>query len=86
MRYLLSYDLLKPGQDYEKLYDELASMDAQRVLQSQWVFRRFKTSATGLRDHYRQFIDGNDRLLIVAIDSDDWSGWNLINKISEIPK
>lgn len=86
MRYLFSYDLRKPGQDYKKLYDELERMDAVRVLASQWVIRRFNTTCVGLRDHYKQFVDENDGLLFVEIDGDGWAGWSLTNKISEIPK
>ena len=83
MRYVVSYDLLKPGQDYSPLWAELRRLGGKRVLKSQWVMRRTNTSATGLRDHFRKFIDNNDRLLVVGIDDSDWSGWNLENKISE---
>ncbi len=82
MRYVVSYDLKAPGKDYEKLWDALRAMKAERILESEWVLRRSSTSATGLRDHFRQFIDSNDRLLVVCIDSADWSGWNLKVKIS----
>ena len=84
MKYLLSYDLNKPGQNYQKLWTELAEFDAKRILESQWAFRRINTSAAGLRDHFKQFIDNNDRLLVVSLDSDDWAGWRLMHKISTL--
>ena len=84
MRYVISYDLRNPGQDYQTLYDALAAIGAKRVLQSQWCARRNNTTAKGLRDHFRQYMDSNDRILVTSIDSANWSGWNLINKISEM--
>ena len=84
MKYMISYDLVAPGKDYQTLYDELENLNAKRVLKSQWVLNRFNTTPTGLRDHFRGFIDSNDRLLIVEINGDGWSGWNLISKISEM--
>ena len=84
MRYMISYDLIKPGRNYQALYDELEKFNAKRVLESQWVFRRVKITAAGRRDYFTKFIDSNDRILVVSIDSDDWAGRNLIYKISDI--
>lgn len=52
--YFLSYDLRK-SRDYQKLYDELESFDAVRILESHWCFKRINTSAKGLKDHFTQF-------------------------------
>ncbi len=82
MRYVVSYDLKAPGKDYEKLWGALRAMKAERILESEWVLRRSNTSVTELRDNFRQLIDSNDRLLVVCIDSADWSGRNLKVKIS----
>ena len=84
MKYLISYDLISPGQDYSAIYEKLNEFKAKKVLESQWVFRRINTNAENLRDYFRKFIDENDRLLIVCLDNNNWSGWNLINKISEM--
>ena len=84
MKYMISYDLVTPGKDYQTLYDELEEFSAKRVLESQWVFNRINTTPAGLRDHFRGFIDSNDRLLIVEIDGDGWAGLNLISKINEM--
>ena len=64
MRYIISYDLVAPGRNYQPLWDELAHIGAQRALQSQWAVRRGETTASGLRDHFQKFIDSNDRLLV----------------------
>ena len=84
MRYVISYDLRKPGRDYDSLHKELVRYGAKRVLQSEWCLRDSYTTAEDLRDHFRKFMDSNDRILVVAIDGTDWSGWKLINKISKM--
>ena len=84
MRYIISYDLLRPGQDYPTLWKELERLKAKRVLKSQWVVRLSNTSSTKLRNHLKKFIDANDRLLINSVDSVDWAGWNLKTKISSV--
>ena len=84
MLYMICYDLRKPIQNYPDLYRVLEEdFNAVRVLQSQWVFRRINTNAAGLRDYFKKFLDSDDRLLIVSLDSSDWAGWNLIFKLSE---
>ena len=65
-KYLISYDLDKPGQEYHRLIKELERLGAIRVLYSQWVFRTTST-AVQIRDYLRSFIDSNDMLLVVAL-------------------
>ncbi len=62
----VSYDLLKPGKDYESLWARLRALSAKRVLFSQWMLRGNK-SAAELRDDLKRFIDANDRLLVIDI-------------------
>ncbi len=83
MRYLISYDLDKPGQNYPKIITELESMGAQRVLYSQWVANRTGTTSEGLRNYLKQFIDTNDRLLVVAL-SDDWASYRAMVDINTV--
>lgn len=85
MKYMICYDLQRPIQDYPTLYRVLIeNFNAKRVLESQWVFRRINTNAAGLRDYFKNFLDSNDRLLIVSLDNFEWAGWNLVSKISEL--
>lgn len=74
--YMVSYDLLTPGQNYEGLWTELQRLKAKRILQSQWVIRN-SASAVVLRNHFQQFIDYNDRLFVNALDLQDWASWNI---------
>ena len=84
MRYVISYDLISPGKDYQKLWDALSDIGAQRILLSQWAVRRTNTSAKNLRDYIWQFMDANDRLLVMDSESSDWAGINLMTKLSAL--
>lgn len=53
------------------MYDELAKFKAVRILESLWCFKRDNTSAKGLRDHFRQFIDSDDGLIVAQVS--DWA-------------
>lgn len=78
MLYVISYDLNSPGQNYQPLWDAIAEIGGQRILQSQWVVNRINTTATGLRDYLWKFMDANDILLVNALGGTEWAGYNLI--------
>lgn len=59
--FFLEYDL-RNRRDYQPLYDELDRYGAVRILESLWCFKRFQTTAAGLRDHFKQYIDNDDGL------------------------
>lgn len=65
-KYLISYDLDKPGQDYSRLISELERLGGVKVLYSEWLLRS-NASAEQLRNHLQAFIDSNDMLLVVAL-------------------
>jgi hypothetical protein len=71
--FFLDYDLRK-ARNYQPLYDELKRFGAVRVLESSWCFKRFNTTASGLRDHFKQFIDSDDGLSVV--EATDWATYN----------
>lgn len=76
--YLLSYDLRRPGQNYQALYDELRSLDGVRVLESVWLLDVPQT-AIQLRDAVESYLDRNDGVLVLEITpSADWAYSNLI--------
>ena len=83
MLYLISYDLMAPGKDYDGLYEALEGIGAKRVLRSVWVVRWSNTSAKQVRDWVKKHTDSDDRLLVGQIDA-DWATFNAINKISRI--
>lgn len=71
--YFLTYDL-RNNRDYQKLYDELKSFNAVKVLESTWCFNRINTTASNLRDYFKGFIDSDDGLLID--ESNSWATSN----------
>lgn len=75
--FFIDYDL-RNARDYQTLYDELARFNAVHVLESCWCFNRFNITASGLRDHFKQFIDSDDGLLITEVDATKWATWNAI--------
>jgi hypothetical protein len=79
--FTLTYDLRSPGQDYKKLYAELARVGAERVTESQWALVGDYT-VVQLRDHFRQFLDSNDRLVVVQVDT--WATWNAMIDLNKV--
>jgi hypothetical protein len=79
--FFISYDLMTPGKDYQRLYDKLAALGAQRVLLSLWALRG-NYSATGLRDALKAFIDSNDRLLVD--ESNTWASYGALVDVNKI--
>lgn len=64
--YLISYDLLKPGQNYEALLNALRQAGGHQVLYSAWVLRT-TWSAVQLRDLIRRYTDQDDRVLVTEL-------------------
>lgn len=75
--YFLDYDLRKK-RDYQTLYDELAKFNAVRVLESSWCFNRINTTAVGLRDYFKNFIDSDDGLCVIQVDTDKWATYKAL--------
>lgn len=83
MKYIVSYDLVAPGQDYKTLWDELRRLGAQKVLESQWALN-VNNTAEQLRDHLKKYIDKNDRLLVNGLENTDWASYNAKIKLKNI--
>ena len=79
--FFLSYDL-RNNRDYKSFYDELSSFNAVKMLDSCWYLNRRNTDAATLRDHFRQFLDSGDRLLVSRADG--WATYNAADSPKEI--
>ena len=79
--YVLSYDLRKQ-RNYQSLWDELAKFNAVRILESDWCFNRFNTTSEGLREHFKQFIDADDGLLVAEVNA--WAAYNTIKTPNDL--
>ncbi len=73
---------LRGGQDHQSLYDQLAKANAVQVLESLWCFKRVNTTAEELRDHFKQFIEGDDRLSVSEVDH--WATYNTLGTPKDI--
>jgi len=67
--YLVSYDLKKPGKDYQPLWTRLSEWKAIRILESVWIIN-WNTTAVQLRDDLRAKIDQNDCLAVLRLSNE----------------
>lgn len=77
MRYVLSYDLNNnpTRTDYESLWKRLRELGFERILYSQWITRWNNTTAENIVRTFMPHIDSNDRLMVMCMDSSDWSAY-----------
>lgn len=81
--YMVSYDLIEPGQKYEKLIELIKSEYAWAKIGYSAFIVRSNASHTELRDKYKQALDSNDKLFVGAVSapaawyglSDEVSKW-----------
>lgn len=74
--FTVTYDLLKPGQDYAPLWARIRALGGQRPLESVWVLQGNYT-AVAWRDDLRGYIDANDRLLVIDSTNGKYAWHNL---------
>jgi hypothetical protein len=60
----------------------LAKANAVQVLESLWCFKRVNTTAGELRDHFKQLIDGDDRLSVAEVTQ--WATYNTLGTPKDI--
>jgi hypothetical protein len=72
-KYIITYDLNKPGQDYETLIDAIKTYDYINAMKSTW-FIRTSLSASDIRDHLNPLIDSSDSIFISEI-TQNWACW-----------
>lgn len=79
MIYLITYDLKKPGRDYNSLHETIKSAKSWwHYLESTWLIHT-NLSVEDWSDKIRNVIDTNDLFLIVDITKQPRQGW-LIKK------
>lgn len=62
--YVITYDLISQ-RDYQRLTDELFELKAAPVALSVWLLERYHTSAFALRDHLLNYMDDDDRIVVI---------------------
>lgn len=71
---LVTYDLKKPGQNYQPVYDYLKKFTWCKYLESVWLLDT-KTNTSAIRDALQKLIDANDKVFVVKITR-DWAAFN----------
>jgi len=72
--YAISYDLKKPGQNYDDLYEELKSFGGYwHYLDSIWLVST-DLSADQMSERMKIHTDANDFFLIIRVVA-DYQGW-----------
>lgn len=72
----ISYDLSKPGRNYDSLFEAIKTLGAWcHALESTWVVNT-TLSAGQVRDRLIKVIDSNDHLLVTELTG-SWASFNL---------
>ncbi len=75
MIYLITYDLKKPGRDYNSLYETIKSATSWwHYLESTWIVQTNQT-VKEWSDKIRNVTDTNDSFLVVDITKQPRQGW-----------
>lgn len=77
MTYLITYDLRRPGKNYDALYEHLKSYSNHRhPMDSVWFVKTTNSAAT-IRDMAKKHMDSNDMLFVCKVGN--WGSYNLPN-------
>ncbi len=72
---LIGYDLNKPGQNFDKLYEKIKQLGTWlHYLDSTWIVVSSLTPGQDV-DRLKPTLDDSDDVLIVNITGDTYSGW-----------
>ncbi|SFN15787.1 hypothetical protein SAMN05421594_1437 [Chryseobacterium oleae] len=77
---LITYDLIKHGQDYPNLIENIIKIAPPQMiwhcLESVWIVR-CNSTAEEVRNFLEQFIDENDKLLVIELTGTSaWKGFD----------
>ncbi|GEN80219.1 hypothetical protein [Actinotalea fermentans] len=72
---LITYDLNKPGQNYDSLYEKIRELGTWwHYLDSTWIVVS-SLSPSQAFDRLKPSMDASDRMLVLDITKDTYSGW-----------
>ena len=73
--YAITYDLNRPGQNYQDLYDEIKGLGAYwwHYLDSMWLVST-NLSANQVSERIRKHCDTNDHFLVIRVVA-NYQGW-----------
>lgn len=76
MVYMITYDLNKPGQNYDKLYESIVNTSNGtwcHFLDSTWLICSSLTPSSIVKQ-LSEHLDGNDKLMVFEV-TDNYQGW-----------
>ena len=75
--YLITYDLLKPGQNYEGLHEAIKSLANGwwHCVESDWLINS-NLSASNILNRLLPHIDATDKMAVI-LQGDDWATFNI---------
>ena len=74
MAYIVTYDLCKPGQNYDELIKAIKTYHWCKITESAWVITTTKSSVE-IRDYLKGKLDKNDKLFVGKLTGEAaWSG------------
>lgn len=73
-KYIINYDLRKPGRNYDDLYKALNSYPHIHPMESCWIIKSSESEVT-IRDKLKTTLDANDKLLVSVLNG--WACYNL---------
>lgn len=88
MIYSINYDLNKPGQNYDRLYEAIKSIGPWfHAMDSVW-FVSSRSRADAIYEKLKPFIDSNDNLFIAEVTGNrqGWMSkefWNWLRKVEQ---
>lgn len=62
--FCITYDLIA-SKDYERLIDEIERLDGAKIALSVWLLDLTNDDAGEVKDHFSNFIDEDDRLVVI---------------------
>lgn len=75
--YLISYDLIAPGQDYDKIEKKIETYpNYKRILESVWLVQSPKEAEDIAQELYR-VTDNNDKIFVAKLETNpaDKNAW-----------
>lgn len=82
--YLISYDLIKPVQNYERVIAHI-KRDYPLWAKPQKSLWLIKTglSVSAVRDNIRNHVDSDDNVLVLDITNDNWATYNISSEVTQ---
>lgn len=82
MAYLITYDLMAPGKDYNNLYAAIKKLGGYwHHFSSVWIVTH-PGPASVIYNMLVPHIDRNDKLMVIHCDN-DWTAWGLNQKAAD---